>query len=390
MRSRSSIHQTPVEAVGGSLALEISARSMARKGLLAAVLAGFGLWVGLGSLSSAQEVATDPVGFTTIGLSPGYNSVSVSLVKAPVLIAKVNASAGVSGNTITLTAGAPTNVGSILEPSKKYYFEVIKEGANQMGYEGERFEINVSSTIAAANNTLVAAFPSETNTMSELPNLSDYQITIREHITMFDIFGGLGNNFMRGSSSAGTSDQVMFYNNATNAFETYWLRSNAGNTVVQWRSLDVPTDQTDYSSKTIPPGAGVFVYRQPSAGNLSFRVTGAVRITPFRQPLPAGYSLQSHPAPLDHSIAYRQMSRENGFAGSSSPSDADQLQIWDGSQFQVYYFRSNVSGSVQQWRNVDAGDPVDYKSVEGLINGDQAVLFRKLTADPNYIIKFPE
>lgn len=348
-------------------------------------------WLALASFSclAAQESVSDPVGFTTLDLPTGLSEVSISIVNPAILTSRVAATAGVSGNVITLGQGAPANVAPRFDPTKKYYLEITGAGAYDLGYVGDRFEVDVAATIASANNTLTVQTPSITNTMETVPNLSDYRLLVREHVTMFQVFGGLGKMLMKGSPSLTASDQVHFFDNATNLWVLYWLRSNAAATIVQWRHMDA-NDTTDYTHMPIPPGVGVYVHRQPSAGPLKLYHVGAIRTNPFRQPLPAGKSLLSHPVPVDHSITQRQMFRYNGFTGTASYSAADQIHILRSALlYDGYYYRANASGSVQEWRNVEQADTAPYHNVPDFFKANRSFFIKKMTADPEYIVQLP-
>lgn len=352
------------------------------------LLAAFFAAASTQGISMAAEVSTDPVGMTKIHLDEGYNMVSVSLLN-PIVFSGVVLQTSTSPGSVITVSGSNVNVGGQLDASKAYYAETVADTGGAADFIGDRFEVDVASTKTAANATIVIQGASATNTINPLPNLAGARIIVRPHVTLAQIFGGLGNMKLKGASSAGSADQVMFWSNQGVKYISYWLRSNVSGSIVQWRLLENSSDLTDYSSLPIPPGVGLFVLRQTGAGSLDIVHTGEVRMTPFRQPLPVGYSLISHSVPLNMSPAQRRMNRDNGFTGASSAGSADQILKWSNSAFQTFYLRSNVSGSIQQWRSSSGADATDYMFETQFLNGDTAMFVNKLAPDPEYIIGLP-
>jgi len=349
-----------------------------------------GLCLGLIALALTPTHAEPPpsartglVGFTSLVLNPGYNAVAISLLNLDVIRGRIANPDGVSGNVV-MTTSTGVNLGAALKASKQYYLEVVGESVNNLGYVGERFEVDVAATIASANATITLKTSSPTNTISPVPDLSDYGFVVREHVTMAQVFGGTGNVKLSGSGLASSSDQVLFFDNATGGFTTYWFRANAQATDVSWRST-TDGDTTDYSNMAIRPGIGLFVYRQPSAGAITLTMAGAVRNTAFRNPLPAGYTLISPPAPMKHSPAVANMVAANGWKGSGSASAADQVHVWTGRAFDAYWFRANTTGTIQEWRNTNDADSANHMN-DALFPSGKAIFVRKLQPDPEYIV----
>lgn len=337
-----------------------------------------------GGMQAAEGDAPAPgaVGFTRLNLAPGYTAIGVSLLHLSQVSGKV-ASPGVSGNVITLSPPA-VNVGAQLEAAKQYYVEIVTEGTTALGYCGERFEVDVAATKAGGANRITLRPTATASTMNVVPDLSGCHLVLREHVTLSQVFGGAGRVLMKGTDSSATSDQVLFYDNVTNAYKTYWFRSNAAGTSVSWRSL-FAGDTTDYSQLPIHPGVGLLVYRQATAGSLSLIHAGQVRTNPFRLPLPAGLSLISPPVPMTHGPAQAGMVKENGWVGSGSTSTADQAHVWNGTSFGVYWFRANASGSIQEWRSSNSSDTTDHMHNTSLFHGSSSIFVKKLRPDPEYI-----
>lgn len=339
--------------------------------LLAAGLIAFS-----GALHAVPHVPVlNTSGFTSIALTPGYNPVSISLVNAAMATSSVVTPNGITGTTVVRIAGGnpnfttPTNMGAALDANKLYYLEVVKTAVGSPDCLGARFELNVAATKTSANGTVTIDLASPTNTAAALPDLSGCSVVIREHVTVFQVFGGQGNALLQSATGPENADHILFFDPATKAYRTYWLRNNSG--TLQWRSLSF-TDTADYSGLPIRPGEGLFVYRQTSPGAVTLRHYGMVRTTPFRWALPAGPSLVSHGAPADRTPTTSDMVTVKGWKGAGASGGADHFQIWGGSSFQAYWLRANASGSTQQWRSITPADTTDYMN-SNLIHGDKAM-----------------
>ena len=306
-------------------------------------------------------------GFTSVTLNVGYNPVSISLLNRSAFVGAVATPTGQTGGVLTLS-GEDLNFNNLLTLGKAYYLEVRSAGENA----GDRFEVDVAATKASANAQVTLLASSPTNTATPIPDLSGLSVVIREHITLSKIFGGVGNVLLQGAAAAALADQVLFFDNATNSYVTYWLRVDNGGAIVEWRSL-TPSDTTDYSSLPIRPGVGVFVFRQ-SATALTLRHLGMVRKDPYLWALPQGFSLVSQPAPVDNSFSSADMVKSNGWNGGGSATSADQVQVWNGTAFLPYWFRANHAGSVQEWRGFSPADMTNYLNTPALLHGDKAVM----------------
>jgi hypothetical protein len=323
------------------------------------------------------------VGFTSITLAGGYNPVSVSMVNRATLVGAVVTPSGMTGSGVTV-AGETLNVGSRLDANKQYYLEITATTPSTLSSTGARFELDVAATKASEDDTITLDSSSPTNTITPLPDLSGCSFVVREHVTLAQVFGGLGNLLLHGSTAPSTADQIQFLDSALGDFSTYWLREESGGAIVQWRSLN-GSDNTDYSTLPILPGVGVFVYRQPSAGAVTLRHTGHLRMTPFRRTLPQGFSLVSHEAPVDHTPSSGDMILTNGWKGAGAASAADQIQLWNGTGFDTYWFRANTSGSTQQWRSLSPADTTNYMT-SPLLNGDKAILIRTQQPGAQHVV----
>jgi len=330
--------------------------------------------------AQGQTAKTNPVGFVTLNIQPGYNAIGPTLVNSPVFQGLVASSAG---SAITLsTTGGSINLATTLQAGIQYYVEVAQPNGAVATYLGDFLEVDVATTRAAANNVISMQVASYNTLSSPLPNLTGYSVIIRPHVTLGQAFGTLGNILLKGAGSSGSADQVQFYDRTTGGFQTYWFRSNVAGTIAEWRSLN-GADTTNYSNLAIPPGVGVFVLRQLANPALNITFVGSVRTNDLRQPLVQGYNLVAQGLPSGHSPASLGMNIAGGFVGAGSAASADQILFLDPTtgSYSTYWFRANVAGTTQQWRSLNAADTTDYMNTTSFFDGTKAVFIVKTAAD---------
>ena len=88
---------------------------------------------------------SDIVGYQTISVPVGLSTAGFPLLNPDIL--KTSATS-LSGNNLSLSG--ETNVGSKLTAGEPYYVEVYSGSL-----KGDRFDVNTSATISAANGTVV-------------------------------------------------------------------------------------------------------------------------------------------------------------------------------------------------------------------------------------------
>lgn len=333
--------------------------------------------------SPAETAISNPVGFVTLSIQPGYNVIGPAMANPPVFQSTV---AGATGSTITFgQGGATVNLATLLQDNTRYFVEISKPSGNVASYVGDVMEVDVAATIASANNVLTVKAAGFNTLSAPLPDLTGYSAMIRPHVTIGQVFGTLGNILLHGSGSAGSADQVLFYDRTTGGFTAYWFRANAGGTIAQWRSLD-GADATDYSTLPIEPGAGVFVLRQATNPAVNIPFVGAVRTNDLQKPLAEGFNLVAQALPAGHSPAMLNMNIAGGFVGAGSAGSADQILFLDPATggYATYWFRANGSGTVQQWRSLDANNTTDYMNDTTFFDGTKAMFILKTADAPNY------
>ena len=156
-------------------------------------------------------------------------------------------------------------------------------------------------------------------------------------------------------ATAGVSDQIQVWDGTK--FDVYFYRAykatnpnkfTLGPAWVKNGALGVVT--TD----TIPRGAGVWFARPSTAPeNGVITVSGAINATAYTHDIAAGFNMISSAFPVDMPLN-TLTAAENGGVAQTCPIDwaacgavagatagvSDQIQVWDGSAFTVYFYRA--------------------------------------------------
>lgn len=301
-----------------------------------------------------STVSTPVVGFEKIDLpANSYTSVGINLNNSPVLSAVV---ASVSTSTVTLNG--VSNVGSALNSAEPYYLEVTSGPK-----AGSRLDLDVSATVAAANNTITIMTSSANNTdtiASLVADLPTATVQIKKHITLADVAASI-TGLTAGAS--GTGDEVLLLDPSTGGFRTYLRRTTS-----VWRDENNQT----VNSTPIPPGTGFIVNKRAVSGSITS--TGAVRANSFYLNTVPGYQLVTFGFPVNHSPT------SIGAVGASSSSPAPG---WTSGQATVAdsIYRINVAGGFDQyflrtgnsWRD---GNNVTVNATEMMPSGSSYVLYK--------------
>jgi len=289
--------------------------------LVTAVMAG----------NAQTNVTSDIVGYQTTSVPVGLSTAAFPLLNADLL--KTSATT-LSGTALGLSG--QTNVGSQFVASEPYYLEVYS-GTNK----GDRFEINETATIAAANGTVVLDSTSVSNTFpvgSLGGNLNGATVAIRKHVTIEQV-QAMSSSAWTFNSTASNADQIQFFDNAAQAYVSYYLRD-----ATTWRQVG----KTATANKTpVPAGTGVFISKKTSPYTLT--ATGAVRNNDFAMPYVVGLQLQGPGYPIDITPTSLGGTVTNGWTANTTASNADQIQVFDNAAqaYVSYYLRDATT-----WRQV--------------------------------------
>jgi len=317
--------------------------------LVTAVMAG----------NAQTTVSSDIVGYQTKTISTGLNSVGLPLLKSDLV--KTTATS-VAGNSISLSG--ETNFGAKLNSAKSYYVEVYSGTL-----KGDRFDVDVAGSIAAANGGVVVNPSSGNNTMpvaSIGDNLNNASIAVREHISIADLEAMLSAPATATTSFA-TSDSIGFTEAGALVFYTKKIDGS-------WKRVGSPSD---FSTKIIPPGVGVFIKKIGSAVTLT--QVGNVRENDFARPLTTQLSLVAPAYPVDLTAVDLGIVPGSGATDwtGGSVATGDYVSKVESGSLIKYTLKSD--GSVNK-----VGNSTDFKNT-ALFVGSEAQLIKRAKANADLV-----
>jgi hypothetical protein len=319
--------------------------------------------------SFAQNATTDPVGFQTKTIPVGVTPLANPLINPNSLTAQV------SSNTASVVSlSSSDNLATILNSTENagfpFYVEVVS-GA----LEGERWEVNLSSTIASGNAevTIDTASPNNTSTLVA-SSIVGSTLALRKHVTLSQLQSFFSPALV-GNNNAASADQISVYNPSTDTFTNYYLRADN----VTWRIQGTLTTASKFS---ISPGTGFLVTKRQAS--TTFTSVGSVRTNDFSFPMPQGSSFRAAGYPISFSAADIGGTSTNGWTGNNNANSADQLQLFNPTTdtFTNYYLRGDgVTWRIQGTLTVVTNDQ--------LFSDNSAFMVLKREAQTDYVFESP-
>lgn len=178
---------------------------------------------------------------------------------------------------------------------------------------------------------------------------------VRKEWTIASVFGPNDESGLQGGTAT-TADLVQLWNGTS--LDSYYYQTSGG---TGWRR--VGDTGTDAGGTIIPFYSAVLVVRQQSE-NLTFVLNGTVKTGQTAIPIVLGDNYVGNIYPANLTLATSGLytgSAATGLVGGDS-STADQVQIWNGASFDIYYYQTVGAGGTG-WRrvgapSVDAGNTV--------------------------------
>lgn len=340
-------------------------------------------WLGAAALTlvafgvAAPAQAQTTVRSAALGVSSGVvtrgqTGLALPLIPEDVLVSIVATN---GATTLTFPAGAG-NVGARLSSQGKYYVEVLTGPL-----AGERLDVDVEATIAAAGPVVVVALGVDSfSTLAALTtdDLAGARCALRPHWTLSRV-QTLFTPGLVGSDDPLLADGVRILEGGT--FQLYYLRTDG----ITW-SRD---GSGDYGHKVVPPDASV-VLDMKSAPQVWVN-GGKVRQNAFRKNLVAGLQSFATGFPLDLSPAqvgaFVDGSAPAGtrWTGSDDFSAADQIQVVaqvGRPLVDLYYLAADGT----TWRSLTS----DANSASSkLLRANNMVAVRRINPDPSYVVPNP-
>jgi len=226
---------------------------------------------------------------------------------------------------------------------------------NQFNGRSGQFYIEIVSGSHAGLMSDIIATSAATKTLTTEDNLAPYLANgqlykIRKHRTIGDVFGVNNSAGLNGGATVSTADEVQVFNPVTQTYLRYYYQTS-GTGGIGWRSS---TDSaTDASGTALYLDQGVIVCRK-LAGDLPLGLTGAVKTGPTIVPIGTNLNLIANVYPAGNltlgNSGLRNSNAALGLVGAASVTDADEVHIFSGTGFQIYFFKTSGPGGTG-WRN---------------------------------------
>lgn len=269
-----------------------------------------------------------------------HQTYAVPFVQAAAFTGAIDSLAGSTLNVATSAGSA--SISGMLQTGREYYVEVLGGSL-----EGHRWEVDE----AACTPTTIVLLPADArSTRADIPGtLVGATISLRAHWRVVDLFP-VGD--FHATLSPNTADTLLFWDNATSAYTTFWLvNAPTGQKWVRVGDASL-LSKNDY---VIGPCDGLFV--RPRVGTVNLGAAGQVRSWDMVCPLKTGVNFVGNPFPMAMSPASRNMTVAGGFKGGANANLADKFNFWSGdasssTTYVTYYLFKNVS--IERW--LRAGD----------------------------------
>lgn len=272
----------------------------------------------------AQTTATtDPVGFITLNVAGtgGSGSSKISFQGFGLTRAvEYQGSAETVGTNFVVDNDATWTDNQFNGPAGAYFLEIASGTGAGTTYD-------ITGTVAATKRINLAQ-----NLAAGVANGVSFKI--RKHWTIAAAFGATNSAGLQGGDDSTTADQLLVWNGSGYSVFYYQVAIPAlGGT--GWRSAS--DTFADAGTQVIYPDDGVIVKRIASAA-VNVVLMGAVKTGQSSFPITPGINIIAnvYAAPMTLASCGLQAS---GITGGDDATTADQVQIWNGSGFNVYYYQ---------------------------------------------------
>lgn len=260
----------------------------------------FALLAAIATIGAASAAATDPVGYITVNIVPGFTYIAPSLVQ-PNTFAGATTVTPSGGSVATFASGVPTGLDStsVLE---------ITSGTSEGWW----------STVTASTATTVTvadAFP------AGLP--ANTTISVRKHNTLKTFLGENAPNFAT-FNGVDPNDEVQVLNPLNQTVASYgWITAaDLGEPQGAWWDIGASAKADD---TVIEPGTSILIRRLGATGT-NFTTSGSVKVTKTQVDLFTNFNWVGTPlavgSTLDGTTLDSQLFQYDGITA-----DYDELQI---------------------------------------------------------------
>jgi len=290
----------------------------------------------LASVASGQsQAATDPVAFISLSI-PGTGGTATNAISFKALGVLQPVSYQGSADTVNIQARTLTDTAATWNDNDfngaqgAHYVEIIRPAGVTAPVPGEGTTYDIAAT-DKISKTLTLVQPLDATIVSGA------LFRIRKHWTIGMIFGANNSAGFLGSGSSSTADQIQIWNGTS--FTLYFFQidpsgdQSLGGT--GWRAQT--SNSADASTTVIYPDDGL-VFRLLQDGPVNISLLGAVKTGPSSFPISAGFNILAnvYSAPMTLTSSGLQTS---GFSGAASPSESDQILLWNGTGYDTYFYQ---------------------------------------------------
>ncbi|MFP6854939.1 MAG: hypothetical protein VB980_04085, partial [Opitutales bacterium] len=247
------------------------------------------------------------------------------------------------GNSVTLSA-LDTPLAELIGPERAY-MEVL-EGP----FEGERWE--VASDQPWPDRLALAVAHAANTKFGPLPDLTGRKVVVRPHLTLGQIFGRAGQDLDQ-PFSVNEADRLWFLESGRLA-PYHIAASNDGEQAFGWSRWG--DRSRNWDDRPIFPGEGFFARRSDPQG-IAFLLLGEVRLNRMIMQLETGPNLIAPSTPFRQSFAELGLGFGK-FKANSLPKTADQAFIWNGNDFDAYFFFADPFQGLR-WVRTDDEERID-------------------------------
>jgi len=316
----------------------------------------------------AQTTATtDPVGFITLNASgnggsgnPAFSFRGLGMTRA----VEYQGSAETVG-TNTLVDNDATWTDNQFNGANGAYFVEITSGPGA----GTTYDIQTTTA--------------STKTITLVQNLAagitaPVSFKVRKHWTLASVFGASNEGGLTGGDAT-TADQILVQN-GTSYDAYYYQTSGAGGT--GWRK--VGDSSTDQSATVFLPEEGLILKRNQSA-TANIVLMGAVKTGQTSVPILTGDNLLGNVYGANMTLADSGLFTGNPSTGVATGGigSADQVLIWNGTGYDIYYYQSSGIGGTG-WRK--GGDPGTDAGSTVIPVGSSVFLKRRTATGFNWVV----
>ena len=300
---------------------------------------------------NSQTVATDPVGFVTVTITPGSGTARKPTLMSIPLLDTTWTNSGLSSGTITsvtsnsiVVSNAGWTAGALSQPAAPFVVQITSGPA-----AGRFFLVASSATTGGASggaaqaNTATNLFISSIDLTPITNHLANAGVSAGNTFKIYacdtlSSFGSPASTGIRGGTNAASADNVVVTVNGTPT--TYFYST----TVSNW----VRTPNINSANVALTPNIGI-MYNRLATNNLSFVSTGQVPVTNRIAPIKnSGVTILSQYWPVNSTLNSLGLQSIPGWVGGTNQASTDNVTVIVNGTPTTYYY--HVSPTATNWR----------------------------------------